>query len=115
VIHYGLPYNSDMQGLPLALEGAPAGGQGRTKNISKVYVRVSRSSLIQAGPTFTKLRRYPARAISDDYGSPPALRTGEVSMSIDPSWNQDGSWCLRQSAPLPLMVLSVALDYAAGG
>ena len=115
VIHYGLPYNSDMQGLPLALEGAPAGGQGRTKNVNKVYVRVSRSSLIQAGPTFTKLRRYPARAISDDYGSPPALRTGEVSMSIDPSWNQDGSWCLRQSAPLPLMVLSVALDYAAGG
>jgi hypothetical protein len=106
---------SDLQGLPLALEGAPAGGQGTTKNVNKVYIRVSRSSLVQAGPTFTKLRNYPARAVSDAYGSPPALLTGELSLSIDPSWNQDGSWCIRQSAPLPLTVLSVALDYATGG
>jgi hypothetical protein len=115
VIHAGLPYDSDLQGLPLALEGAPAGGQGTTKNVNKVYIRVSRSSLVQAGPTFTKLRNYPARAVSDAYGSPPALLTGELSLSIDPSWNQDGSWCIRQSAPLPLTVLSVALDYATGG
>ncbi len=116
VIHYGLPYDADIQGLPLAVEGAPASGQGVTKNVSKVYIRVSRTSgTVQAGPTFDSLRRYPARAVSDPYGSPPALITGEISLSIDPSWNQDGAWCIRQSSPLPLTVLSVALDYATGG
>jgi len=115
VIHVGLPFTSDLQGLPLALDGAPAGGQATTKNINKVYIRVSRSSLVQAGPTFTRLRAYPARAVSDPYGSPPDLLTGEISLSIDPSWNQDGSWCIRKSDPLPLTILSVAVDFALGG
>ncbi|MFK5282694.1 hypothetical protein ACI3PL_24325, partial [Lacticaseibacillus paracasei] len=38
-VHVGLPITADMQTLPLALEGAPAGGQGTTKNISRVHLR----------------------------------------------------------------------------
>lgn len=115
VVHIGLPMVSDLRTLPLAMEGAPAAGQGTVKNVNKVHLRVSQSSVIKAGPSFDRLREYPARAISDPYGSPPALRDGELSLSIDPSWNQDGSVCVRQDLPLPLTLLSMTLEVATGG
>lgn len=115
VISVGINYTSDMRTLPLALEGMQAVGQGTVKNINRVYLRVSQSSLVQAGPTFERLREYPARAVTDPYGAPPALRDGELSLSIDPSWNQDGAVCIRQDLPVPLTVLSMSLEVQTGG
>lgn len=114
-IHVGLPMTSDLRTLPLALEGAQATGQGTNKNVSRVHLRVSQSSIVKAGPDFTHLREYPARAVTDPYGSPPALRDGELSLSVDPSWNQDAAICVRQDLPLPLTVLSMTLEVASGG
>ncbi len=114
-IHVGLPMTSDLRTLPLAMEGAQAAGQGTVKNINKVHLRVSQSSVVKAGPTFTRLREYPARAVTDPYGSPPALRDGELSLTIDPSWNQDAALCVRQDLPLPLTVLSMTLEIQSGG
>ena len=56
-----------------------------------------------------------ARDVDDDYGVPPALRTGELRFDIPPDWNSDGGICIRQRDPLPLTVLSIALDVSAGG
>lgn len=114
-IHVGLGFTSDLRTLPLALEGMQGAGQGTTKNINKVHLRVSQSSLVQAGPAFDRLREYPARAISDPYGSPPALRDGELSLSVDPSWNTDAAICVRQELPVPLTVLSMTLELQTGG
>jgi hypothetical protein len=115
VVHVGLGYNSDLQTLPLAFEGAPAGGQFMRKNVSAVALRVTQSSLVKAGPSFSKLTAYPDRDVSDPYGSPPALRTAELRWSVSPSWGTDASLCVRQDKPLPLTVLSIALDVATGG
>ena len=116
-VHIGLPFTSDATTLPIALDPAavPAGGRGTQKNVSKVFLRVTQSSLVQAGPTFAKLSTYPARAVSDPYGSGPALRSGELSLSVSPSWNTDGAICIRQSEPLPLTVLSMCIEVEAGG
>lgn len=114
-VHVGLPITSDLRTLPLALEGAQAAGQGTVKNVNKVHLRVSQSSIVKAGPDFTRLREYPARAVIDPYGSPPALRDGELTLSIDPSWNQDAAVCVRQDLPLPLTVLSMTLEVQTGG
>jgi hypothetical protein len=115
LVHIGLPITADLRTLPLAMEGAQAAGQGTVKNVNKVHLRVSQSSVIKAGPTFDRLREYPARAITDPYGSPPALRDGELTLSIDPSWNQDAAICVRQDLPLPLTVLSMTLEIQSGG
>jgi len=115
LVHIGLPITADLRTLPLAMEGAAAAGQGTVKNVNKVHLRVSQSSVIKAGPTFDRLREYPARAITDPYGSPPALRDGELTLSIDPSWNQDAAICVRQDLPLPLTVLSMTLEIQSGG
>lgn len=114
-VHVGFNYVSDLQTLPQAYEGAPAGGQGTMKNVSKVFVRVKASSLAKAGPRFDALREYPARQVSDPYGSPPALRTAELAITVDPSWTTDGSICIRQDKPLPLTVCSIAHETATGG
>lgn len=114
-VHIGLPITADLRTLPLAIEGAQAAGQGTVKNINKVHLRVSQSSVVKAGPTFDRLREYPARAVTDPYGSPPALRDGELALSIDPSWNQDAALCVRQDLPLPLTVLSMTLELQTGG
>jgi hypothetical protein len=115
LVHIGLPITADLRTLPLAMEGAQAAGQGTVKNVNKVHLRVSQSSVIKAGPSFDRLREYPARAVSDPYGSPPALRDGELALSIDPSWNQDAALCVRQDLPLPLTVLSMTLEIQSGG
>ena len=78
-------------------------------------LRVAQSSLVQAGPRFDRLTSYPARQVSDPYGAPPALRTGEFRFAIGPSWNSDGGVCIRQDRPLPLTVLSMTLDVTPGG
>ncbi len=114
-VHVGLPITADLRTLPLAMEGAQAAGQGTVKNVNKVHLRVSQSSIVKAGPTFDRLREYPARAVTDPYGSPPALRDGELALSIDPSWNQDAAVCVRQDLPLPLTVLSMTLEVQTGG
>ena len=114
-VHVGLRYTSDLQTLPLAFEGAPAGGQGTMKNVNGVAIRVFSSSTVQAGPTVDDLVEYPARDVDDNYGSPPALRTGELRFDIAPDWNSDGGVVIRQEDPLPLTVLSIALDVAVGG
>lgn len=115
VVNVGLGYTSDLRTLPLAIEGMQAAGQGTVKNVNKVHLRVGQSALVQAGPSFERLREYPARAVTDLYGSPPALRDGELSLSIDPSWNSDAAVCIRQDLPVPLTVLSMTLEYQTGG
>lgn len=115
VVHVGLNYVSDLTTLPMSYEGAPASGQGMMKNVSKVFLRVKASSLAKAGPRFDKLREYPAREVSDPYGSPPALRTAELGVTLDPSWTTDGSICVRQDAPLPLTVCAISHETATGG
>ncbi len=114
-ISVGLNIVADLRTLPLALEGAQASGQGTIKNVNKVHIRVSQSSLVKAGPAFDRLREYPARAVSDPYGSPPALRDGELSLSVDPNWSTDAAICVRQDAPVPLTVLSMTLEVQGGG
>jgi hypothetical protein len=115
VVQVGLAYNSDLQSLPLAFEGAAAAGQMTQKNVNAVALRVTQSSAVKAGPSFAKLTEYPIRDHTDPYNSPPALRTGELRFAIGPSWNSDGAVCVRQDQPLPLTLLGIALDVATGG
>lgn len=114
VVHVGLAYTSDMQTLPLAFDVA-SGGQFTRKNVNGVAMRVTRSNLVKAGPSFDKLTEYPARDHTDPYGSPPSLKTAELRFAIGPSWNSDATVCVRQDQPLPLTVLNLAMDVAIGG
>lgn len=112
-VHIGLPITADMMTLPLAY-AAEAYGQGRQKNLNEVHFRIFESSAVLAGPGFDKLTPWKQRT-TEPYGSPPDLRTTEVSLVLTPRWASGGQVCIRQADPLPLTVLNMTLDFVAGG
>lgn len=111
--HVGLPIEADLKTLPLAFE-AQAFGQGRVKNVTKVWLRVFGSSGIFAGPDFNRLTEAKIRT-TEPFGSPPSLKTGEVSLNITGAWADSGEVCIRQSDPLPLTLVALSLEAAIGG
>ena len=113
IVHVGLPYESDLQTLPLALQ-AEAFGQGRVKNLNHVWVRVLESSGIFAGPSADKLVEAKQRT-TEPYGSPPNLKTEDIKIMLTPTWQDNGQLFVRQSDPLPLTIVGLTLEVAIGG
>lgn len=109
----GLPYNSDLQTLPLSLniEGF---GQGRYKNVNKAWLRVYRSSGIFVGPDADNLVEAKQRT-TEPYGSPPTLKSDEILVVLTPTWAASGQIYVRQSDPLPLTIVGMTLEVSIGG
>jgi hypothetical protein len=113
VVHVGLPYVSDLETLPMALQ-MEAFGQGRAKNVNEAFLRVYRSSGIFVGPNADNLVEAKQRT-TEPYGSPPALKTDEISVKLTPTWQQAGRIYVRQSDPLPLTIVGLTLEVSIGG
>ena len=113
VVHVGLPYVSDLETLPMALQ-MEAFGQGRAKNVNEAFLRVYRSSGIFVGPDADNLVEAKQRT-TEPYGSPPALKTDEISVKLTPTWQQAGRIYVRQSDPLPLTIVGLTLEVSIGG
>lgn len=114
IIHIGLPYDSDLQSLPLAMGIDNGMGQGRYKNVNKAWLRVFQSSGIFIGPDADHLVEAKQRT-TEPYGSPPALKTEEIQIMLTPSWLDSGQVFVRQSDPLPLSIVGMTLEVAIGG
>lgn len=114
-VHIGLPITADIQTLPVAL-GLQDGsfGQGRFKNVNKVWLRVYRSSGIFVGPDFDNLTEAKQRT-TEIYGTPPALKSEEIPVMVTPRWGDSGQVAVRQSDPLPLTIVSLSMELAVGG
>ena len=113
-VQIGLPIVADLQTLPWAAQIDAAFGQGRYKNVNKIWLRVYASSGIFAGPDANNLIEAKQRT-NEPYGSPPALKSQEVEIVISPSWNDSGQVFIRQSDPLPLTAVSITLEVSIGG
>jgi hypothetical protein len=114
-VHIGLPITADLQTLPVALALSDGSfGQGRFKNVNKVWLRVYRSSGIFVGPNPDRLTEAKQRT-TEPYGSPPSLKSEEIEVTIAPSWGDSGQVFVRQVDPLPLTVASMVLEIAIGG
>lgn len=108
----GLPIIADIQTLPMTFE-TQAFGQGRVKNVNKIYLRVFNSSGIFAGPSFDKLREAKQRTV-EVYGTPPNLLSREVEIKLTPAWADSGQVCVRQIDPLPLTITSMTIEASIG-
>jgi hypothetical protein len=112
VVHVGLPYQSDLQTLPVALN-IDAFAQGRVKNVNQAWIRVFQSSGVFVGPDANKLTEAKQRT-TEPYGSPPALKSDEVSVAMTPTWAQSGQIYIRQSDPLPLTIVGITTEIVVG-
>lgn len=108
IVHIGLPYNADMETLPIAIGGLADGsyGSAHKKNVRSVELRVVNTSGFSAGPSFDKLDEFPARS-TELAGTPPQPTTDALGVEVTPSWNSNGQVCIRQANPLPLKVVSL--------
>ena len=113
VVHVGLPYESDLQTLPITMN-VDGYGQGRFKNVNKAWLRVFKSSGIFVGPTEDKLVEVKQRT-TEPYGSPPGLKSDEVDVDLTPSWKASGQVYVRQADPLPLTIVGMTLEVVLGG
>lgn len=113
LVHVGLPITAELQTLPLTVE-VQGFGKGVVKNINAAFVQVYRSSSLFVGPSADKLTEYKSRA-AEPYGTPPALRSDELEVTLTPTWSRGGQLVIRHTAPLPLTISSLACDVALGG
>lgn len=114
VVHAGLRITADLQTLPLSME-VQALGQGTTKNVDEVYLRLQDTSGISIGPTFEAEDMVEMTMRSGEpYGTPPALMNGIEQVTVMPQWGQDVQICIRQTAPLPATVLAMTLETSLG-
>lgn len=116
-VHIGLPFNMDVQLLPVAVDSAEAGGQGTIKNVDYSYIRVNRSGPLYAGPSFDDLVQIPIRT-NEPYGSPPRLQSRTLDIFIQPPDAEqalDAQLCVRSSTPTPLTLSSIAIKVTLGG
>ena len=117
VIHVGLPYISDFE--TLNVDSAQGEGLvGKFKKAGKVTLTVEKSRGIFAGPKppvddeddpLDGLDEARSRN-EESYDEPAALVTDEVEIILGTEWNSNGRIFVRQVDPVPLSVLSVAID-----
>ena len=112
-IHVGLPIQADLQTMPFTAQIDGGFGQGRVKNINKIWLRVWRSSGIFAGPTADLLVEAKQRS-GETYGTPPALKYEEIPIVLMPQWQSLGQVFVRQNDPLPLTVVSMTMEVVIG-
>lgn len=114
-IQIGLPITADAVTLPSVI-GMQDGsfGQGRVKNVNKVWLRVYRSSGIFAGPDESSLVEAKQRT-TESYGAPPALKSEEIEIVVPPGWSDGGQIFIRQQDPLPLTLVSYCAEVSVGG
>jgi hypothetical protein len=109
LVQVGLPIAADAQTLPLAAQIDTGFGQGRVKNVNRVWMRVVNSSGIYAGPSVDQLVQFKQRT-TEAYGAAPALRTDEIEIDVKPDWGNDASIVVRQADPLPLTITSMTME-----
>lgn len=112
-IHIGLPIIGDLQTLPFSCE-MPAFGQGRQKNVNRVWLRVRNSSGVAAGTSLDALVPYKQRT-TEAYGSPPNWMSGVIEIEPTDEWNDDAQIYVRQTDPLPVTVSSIVIEASIGG
>ena len=113
-VQIGLPIVADLETLPavVALRDGSL-GQGRVKNVNKVWLRVHRSSGIFVGPDENTLVEAKQRT-TEPYGSPPALKSDEIEITLTPTWGASGQVFVRQADPLPLTIVAMSAEVALG-
>lgn len=113
-VQVGLPFTTDIQTLPLAVEAAVAAGQGAVKAINYAYLLVNRTGPLQVGPNEDSLREVQLRT-NEPYDTPPRLKDEEVDILIDPDWTTAGQMWIRSSDPTPCTISAITLQVNLAG
>lgn len=103
----GLPFTSEIDTFPLYMDMSGF-GSGSYKNVTEVWVRVFESGSFEAGP-FGSLK-----VVASNAPTAGTIQTGMQEIPLPGLWGIEGQVTIRQSAPLPLTVVSLTMTVATG-
>jgi len=112
-VHVGLPIVADLQTLPLVHERVEGFGRGHFKSVTHVYMQVDRAVGIFAGPDTDSLVEYQQRT-DEEYGQATRMESDEIEVVIPSTWSRYAQVSVRQTAPLPVSILSMSLEVELG-
>ena len=102
-VSIGLPYSSQIQTLPILLDGSM---QSRKKNVKRVHMRVLNTRGLAAGATLNQMEDIKERTPDYNYGSIP-LQTDVQRVEITGTWDNSGQIYVQQNYPLPATILQI--------
>lgn len=124
----GLPFQAQLQTLYLDIPGQATTTQGARKNIYSVKIRVEASRGIKVSTNqedasidpyalfkeWTHLREVRERRNTVSAGTAAPLLTGDVTVTVDGTWNERGTIAIQQDYPLPLSITAIIPDFELG-
>lgn len=105
VVQVGLPSESTLETMPLETASPSGTGQGKTKRVHLVTVRVKDSLGGQAGPDEDNLTEIRYRYPSAPMGAPPPAYTGDVDVEWPGDYSQNVAVMVRKDRPMPMTVI----------
>jgi hypothetical protein len=112
VVHAGLPYNAQIQGLNFNVQGQDS-IRNHMKTITRVSIVVDQSSPFEVGSSFAAMTEVAMREF-ENYGYPTNLATGVVQAIVGGEPSDNAALCIQQSDPAPLTVLGWQADVDLG-
>lgn len=115
VVHVGIPYVGKIQTLP------PEGGseygtsQGVIKRIDKVILRLINSIGFKVGKDLSSLQAVSFRSSDGFMDVSPALRTGDIEIRPELSFDNRMQFYIVQDQPYPLNILSIVSQIKVNG
>ena len=108
VVHVGFGYNSDAKLLRIEAGSADGTALGKIRKITGAALLVHRTRGLQIGMSFDSMLNVPFPDTNDELGHAPVLYSGLVRAEIESSSDLENQICLRQSDPMPGIILAVA-------
>lgn len=103
----GLGYNSDMQQLRLEAGSQVGTALGKTRRIHRVGILVYRSLGLKIGMNFDTMDTVTFRTSANPGSRAVPLYSGILDQNIDADYDFDNQLCIRQSDPLPSLILGI--------
>lgn len=108
IITVGLPYISQMKSLPLPVQGDFGTGQGITKRIDRVVIRILDSLTFKVGKDYNNLAPLPFATTTSLMDNSPPLFTGDKDVFLSAQYDTLGQYAIQADAPYPCNILGVS-------
>jgi len=107
-ISVGIPYETYLVTLPMAIETKSGTSVGQKKRINQIGAKVYRTLGLEYGKNKTSLYKFSTRSVATDMGTPEPLYTGEYNGKL---FNMSADYLaqitIAQRRPLPMNLLAI--------
>lgn len=111
----GLPYDCDIETLPLAPQTPGQTIRANHKLVSVLRAVVNECASLWAGPSADKLLQSKSRIVNTGKDVPVNLITGIVEIRLNSTWERNGQTLIRHSDPTPVNILALMPEVDLGG